>query len=48
MESEARAIGGQEQEQEIDTRPIWPGRPEVIYANYLATKEAWLSAYPIT
>ena len=42
---EPRAISGQEQE--VDTRPIWPGRPEVIYTNYLATKEAWLATYPI-
>jgi hypothetical protein len=29
-----------------DTRPIWPGRPEVIYSKYLAKKEAWLAAHP--
>ena len=40
-----KAISGQEQE--VDTRPIWPGRPEVIYTNYLAIKEAWLATYPI-
>jgi hypothetical protein len=26
-----------------DTRPIWPGRPELIYQQYLAEKEAWLA-----
>ena len=31
---------------EIDTRPIWPGRPELIYQAYLAEKEAWLAANP--
>jgi len=29
-----------------DSRPIWPGRPEVIYSKYLANKEAWLAAHP--
>jgi hypothetical protein len=29
-----------------DTRPIWPGRPELIYRRYLAEKEAWLIAHP--
>ena len=29
-----------------DTRPIWPGRPEVIYSQYLADKEAWLASHP--
>jgi hypothetical protein len=29
-----------------DTRPIWPGRPELIYQRYLAEKEAWLTAHP--
>ena len=29
-----------------DNRPIWPGRPEVIYTNYLARKEAFLAANP--
>lgn len=29
-----------------DTRPIWPGRPELIYKAYLAEKEAWLQANP--
>jgi hypothetical protein len=29
-----------------DTRPIWPGRPELIYQAYLAEKEAWLAANP--
>jgi hypothetical protein len=29
-----------------DTRPIWPGRPELIYKQYLTEKEAWLSAHP--
>jgi hypothetical protein len=31
---------------EVDTRPIWPGRPELIYQAYLAEKEAWLAANP--
>ena len=26
--------------------PIEPDRPEAIYSKYLATKEAWLAAYP--
>jgi hypothetical protein len=30
----------------VDTRPIWPGRPELIYQQYLAKKEAWLLANP--
>jgi hypothetical protein len=29
-----------------DTRPIWPGRPELIYQQYLAEKEAWLASNP--
>ena len=29
-----------------DTRPIWPGRPELIYKRYIAEKEAWLAAHP--
>jgi hypothetical protein len=29
-----------------DTRPIWPGRPELIYRQYLAKKEAWLADNP--
>ena len=32
--------------QPLDTCPIWPGRPELIYKEYLAKKEAWLSAHP--
>jgi hypothetical protein len=31
---------------EVDTRPIWPGRPELIYQAYIAEKEAWLAANP--
>ena len=30
----------------VDTRPIWPGRPEHIYKQYLAEKEAWLATHP--
>jgi hypothetical protein len=30
----------------LDTRPIWLGRPELIYQRYLADKEAWLTAHP--
>lgn len=30
----------------VDTRPIWPGRPELIYKAYLAEKEAWLAVNP--
>jgi hypothetical protein len=30
-----------------DTRPIWPGRPELIYQAYLAEKEAWLASNPL-
>jgi hypothetical protein len=29
---------------ELDTRPIWPGRPELIYQAYIAEREAWLAA----
>ena len=29
-----------------DSRPIWPGRAELIYQRYLANKEAWLAANP--
>ena len=29
-----------------DTRPIWPGRIEVIYKHYIAEKEAWLASHP--
>jgi hypothetical protein len=29
-----------------DSRPIWPGRPELIYQAYIAEKEAWLAANP--
>jgi histone H3/H4 len=28
-----------------DTRPIWPGRPELIYKQYLIEKEAWLTSH---
>ena len=31
---------------ESDTRPIWPGRPELIHKRYVAEKEAWLAAHP--
>jgi hypothetical protein len=30
----------------IDTRPIWPGRPELIYRQYLAEREFWLADNP--
>ena len=30
----------------IDTRPIWPGRIELIYKQYIVEKEAWLTAHP--
>jgi hypothetical protein len=29
-----------------DTRPIWPGRFELIYKQYLVEKEAWLTTHP--
>jgi hypothetical protein len=29
-----------------DTRPIWPGRIELLYKQYLTEKEAWLIAHP--
>ena len=29
-----------------DNRLIWPGRPELIYRQYLAEKEAWLADNP--
>ena len=41
LESRANTI-----DPEVDTRPIWPGRPELIYQAYLAEKEAWLAANP--
>jgi hypothetical protein len=28
------------QVQQPDTRPIWPGRPELLYKQYLTEKEA--------
>ena len=28
-----------------NTRPIYPGRPELIYRRYLAEKEVWLIAH---
>jgi hypothetical protein len=28
---------------EVDTRPIWPGRPELIYQAYVAEKEGMVS-----
>jgi hypothetical protein len=31
---------------EVDTRPIWPGRIELIYQAYLAEKTTWLAANP--
>jgi hypothetical protein len=30
----------------LDTRPIWPGRIELIYKQYIVEKEAWLTTYP--
>jgi hypothetical protein len=36
----------QEPEQEPDTRPIWPGRPEVIYQDYLARKAEYIAQHP--
>jgi hypothetical protein len=30
----------------VDSRPIWPGRPEVIYQTYIAEKEARLALNP--
>jgi hypothetical protein len=29
----------------LDTRPIWPGRPKLIYPRYLVNKDAWLAAH---
>ena len=29
----------------MDTRPIWPHRPELIYKRYIAEKEDWLRAH---
>jgi hypothetical protein len=29
----------------VDSRPIWPGRPELIYQRYLAAKGAWLTEH---
>jgi hypothetical protein len=34
------------QEPTPDTRPIWPGRIELIYKQYIVEKEAWLTAHP--
>jgi hypothetical protein len=34
------------QEPTPDTRPIWPGRIELIYKQYIVEKEAWLTTYP--
>jgi hypothetical protein len=31
---------------QVDTRPIWPGRIELIYQAYLAEKTTWLAANP--
>ncbi|KAJ8103403.1 hypothetical protein POJ06DRAFT_234429 [Lipomyces tetrasporus] len=31
---------------EVDTRPIWPGRIELIYQAYLAENTTWLAANP--
>ena len=31
---------------EVDTRPIWPGRIELIYQAYLAEKTTWLATNP--
>jgi hypothetical protein len=30
----------------VDTRPIWPHRPELIYKRYVEEKEDWLRAHP--
>jgi hypothetical protein len=30
----------------VDTRPIWPERPEIIYQAYLAEKENWFATNP--
>jgi hypothetical protein len=32
--------------QEPDPRPVWPGRIEVIYSNYIAEKTTWLTTHP--
>jgi len=47
-ESAPAAIEGStiEVESPIGTRPIWPSRIEVIYAQYIAEKKAWLAADP--
>ena len=31
---------------QADTRPIWPGRIELIYQAYLAKKTTWLATNP--
>jgi hypothetical protein len=31
---------------QVDTRPIWPGRIELIYQAYLAEKTTWLATNP--
>ena len=33
-------------DQELDPRPVWPGRIEVIYKAYIAEKTTWLAAHP--
>jgi hypothetical protein len=32
----------------MDNRPIWPGRIELIYREYIKEKETWLAAHPTT
>ena len=38
---------GPEPEPEVDTRPIWPGRLEMIYKEYLAQKARFLAKNPM-
>jgi hypothetical protein len=35
-----------EPEVEVDSRPIWPGRPEIIYRDYLTQKAKFLDKNP--
>jgi hypothetical protein len=30
----------------LDTRPIWPGRVEILYRDYLTRKSAYITSHP--
>jgi hypothetical protein len=46
VESRANTLDPENTTIEVDIRPIWPGRPELIYQAYLAEKNTWLAANP--